>query len=325
MLDSVSDQQQRQLILIGKIAIFLLLSYAIYYQIVVKHDFPLLYEEFVDKLSTGWIYLILAIALMPMNWILESKKWESLVNKFQPLTKGQALNSIFSGVCVAIITPARVGEYAGRLIHIEKGNRPRALAATFMGSISQNVVNVAFGSIALILLQYRYQLFPWDAVWMTVLLVFAASVGLILLLLKYNVLIRFVASLLPEKWVTNIKAIIKDAQQLYLHEVTFLLSVSSLRYVVYVMQYVLLILFFGVTGDVLGSILAIGVVYLFQTMIPLPPALSIFARGEIAIVIWSIFSSNVLGILAATLCLWVINLLIPALIGYYQIWKLKRV
>jgi hypothetical protein len=59
----------------------------------------------------------------------------------------------------------------------------------------------------------------------------------------------------------------------------------------------------------------IFLVFLIQSGIPLPPFLSMLARVEIAVIIWSVFERDVMIILSATFSLWIINLLIPSLIG----------
>ena len=56
-------------------------------------------------------------------------------------------------------------------------------------------------------------------------------------------------------------------------------------------------------------------IYLIQTGIPLPAFLSIFARGEIAVIVWSGLGIDKFIALAATFGLWFINLILPALIG----------
>jgi hypothetical protein len=95
----------------------------------------------------------------------------------------------------------------------------------------------------------------------------------------------------------------------------YILTLSFVRYAVYLGQYVLLIFFFGVTDQLVPAILGVSTLFFLQSNLPLPPALSVLARGEMAIFLWSVFSSNVLGIVAATFSLWIINLVIPSILG----------
>ena len=59
----------------------------------------------------------------------------------------------------------------------------------------------------------------------------------------------------------------------------------------------------------------IATIYLLQTSVPLPPLMGLFVRSEVALFVWGMYSANEIAILAATFGLWILNLLIPALIG----------
>jgi len=96
---------------------------------------------------------------------------------------------------------------------------------------------------------------------------------------------------------------------------TLLVGLLFVRYSVYLGQYVLLIFFFGVTDQLIPAMLGVSTLFFLQSNLPLPPALSVLARGEMAIFLWSVFTSNVLGIVAATFSLWIINLVIPSILG----------
>jgi len=81
------------------------------------------------------------------------------------------------------------------------------------------------------------------------------------------------------------------------------------------MQYFLMLRYFGIAVGPIEGLTGIATIYLFQTSIPLPPLMGLVARGELAIFIWGNFSANEINILAATFALWIINIIIPALIG----------
>jgi hypothetical protein len=98
---------------------------------------------------------------------------------------------------------------------------------------------------------------------------------------------------------------------------------SLARLSIYVLQFYLLLLFFGIHVDIKIAISAILVSYLIQTGVPLPPFLAFIARGEIALFVWEKFAENELSILASSYSLWVINILIPALIGLIVLFKLN--
>jgi len=104
-------------------------------------------------------------------------------------------------------------------------------------------------------------------------------------------------------------------------ELMNVLGLATLRYMVFSFQYVILILLCGITADPLLASIGVGVIFFLQSGVPLPAMLSVLARGEIAIWVWAVVSANVMAILSATFLLWLINLVLPALVGAIIIWK----
>ena len=121
---------------------------------------------------------------------------------------------------------------------------------------------------------------------------------------------------LPQfRWVEKIRSSVSSFSSIENKTLFYILGLSLTRYTIYLGQYVLLIFFFGVTDQLIPAILGVSTLFFLQSNLPLPPALSVLARGEMAIFLWSFFTTNVIGIIAATFCLWIINLVIPAVLG----------
>lgn len=313
---------KKQVHLALKLLILASLVYIIYFQLFIKYDFPKLATSFKQHATGSSIaYLIVALFLMPLNWFLESKKWELLTDRFQKLGMYNAVKGVLAGVCLAIITPARIGEYGGRLINIKEGHRSDALISTFIGSMSQNFVNVVIGLICLLYFQSHYEWIDHEAMTPIIFMAKVMLLTMICIFLFWRSTLRFLQGYLAKTKYKSLKQKAEDLLQLKNKTVTYIISLSFLRYLTYVVQYLMMIMYLGVSVDYVGALTGIGVIYLFQTLIPLPSYLSVLARGEIAVQIWGIFTDNMLGILAATFGLWIINLVVPALIGYIVIWK----
>lgn len=300
-----------------KLGIILFLSWILYIQIFAKNDLTELVVQFNESLvrKGNWLYLTIAISLVPLNWYLESKKWKFLVNQFQPFSIEQALSSVLAGVSVAIMTPGRIGEYGGRLIGIKQSNQPRALLANLISSLSQNIVNIGIGLVGAL---FFMQLFmPMHQSIFFSLMFMSLVIVAIMLTVYFRIdLLGGIIAYLPNwQWIQKVKSSISSFQQMDSSALISLLGISLLRYITYLSQYVLLIFFFGVTDNVISSILGVITIFFLQSNLPLPPALSVLARGEMAIFLWSVFTSNVLGIIAASFSLWIINLVIPAILG----------
>ncbi len=300
-----------------KSVVLLFLGVILYFQLFVKHDISELSNQFSSSisLSYGWTYFAAVVVLMPVNWFIESTKWNVLVTKFQSFGIQKSIFSVLSGVSMAIMTPGRIGEYGGRLVGIKSENRSKAILANLISSLSQNIINLGLGLI-MALLFFNTHMEIQRSVFLS--LVFASTLIVSTLLLTFfriDLMDGLLAYFPQYKWVTKIRSSVSSFTDLGNTTLFYILTLSFVRYAVYLGQYVLLILFFGVTDQLVPAILGVSTLFFLQSNLPLPPALSVLARGEMAIFLWSVFSSNVLGIVAATFSLWIINLVIPSILG----------
>jgi len=100
--------------------------------------------------------LVLLFLLMLLNWGIEAVKWQMLVKPVQPQSFFEALATVLSGVSVAIITPARLGEFAGRIVRLKPELRFQGFVCSVTGSISQLSVTLLAGISAFPFLIFCY-------------------------------------------------------------------------------------------------------------------------------------------------------------------------
>jgi len=288
----------------------------LYKQVFAKDNVDQIWALFLQNLQEqplGW--LIAVLLLMPVNWLFENLKWRVLIKEIEYLSFWKSQAAIFAGVTFSIFTPNRVGEYGGRVLFVKAENNWKVVVATLVGSYSQLLAILGFGVIGFgVFMSNHLALDP--LVWRTILFLSIALVG-IMLFCFYNInLVIPLAKKIPYAY--KFKKIVKDVNVLRGYDTKVLsqaLGFAALRYLVYSIQYFLILRYFGIDIGVLEGITGIATIYLFQTSIPLPPLMGLVARGELAIFIWSNFSENEISILAATFVLWIINIIIPSLIG----------
>jgi hypothetical protein len=104
-----------------------------------------------------------------------------------------------------------------------------------------------------------------------------------------------------------------------------IMSLSLLRYLVFVLQYVLLLQVMHVEISAGLSFWLITVFYLVMAVAPTFGFLELPVRANASMQLMQLYSSNTLGIQTAVLAIWVINLVIPALIGSLLILSIKIV
>lgn len=321
---------KRTINLIFKIAVALLLLGALYYQIAYNERIGALWQAFQNELHSRQLpWLVLAVVLMPLNWGFETLKWHALIRRFSALTFWQAYQSVLAGVAVSLFTPNRIGEYGGRVLLVEAGNGWRAVAATVMGSMSQLVALLSGGIVGLALFASAY--FHWESyvLWSVVLTGASLSVGLLLVFWNINLValalmkLRFGRRFKIARF--NFAKPVKEMLTLFrAYEKTELkraLLFSWARYFTYCFQYWLLLRFFGMEVTFAEAWPGIATIFFLQTSVPLPPAISLLARGEIALLVWTAFGANELSVLAATFGLFILNLCLPALLGGWIIVK----
>ena len=99
---------------------------------------------------------------------------------------------------------------------------------------------------------------------------------------------------------------------------------SFMRYLVFVLQYYLLLQVFEVELNWWQTFWSMSVIFLVLAVIP---SIAIFTdlgiRWKASLQFLALFSSNTVGILGASLSIWLINLVIPAIIGSMLIFSIR--
>jgi uncharacterized protein (TIRG00374 family) len=262
----------------------------------------------------GFFYLFVIILLMVLNWSCEALKWKLLLQNIQDITFLRSLRAVLSGITVSFFTPNRMGEFAGRIVYLEQGNKIKGAMATFVGSTSQLLITLQFGFVAFTLigsqlvnidlkLLYTYDILLCVLFFvLTFLWIHIADLSRILS--RITILKKF------EK-ITNIFSSFKRKELTY----TYLLS--FLRYVIFCTQQFLLLKMFNVEVNYLFCFLLSGLSFLIITIIPSIAIGELGVRGSVNLTVFALANIDASLILIATFSLWLINLAFPAFIGSF--------
>jgi len=266
-------------------------------------------------------YFLFVIILMPINWWLEALKWQKLMSPHQHINIINSVQTILAGVAAGLVTPARIGEYAGRLITSDPNRKTQVISATLLGSISQNLCNIVGGLIfsyyflkSVFLVTYHDHL--------TFIVIVTVQVGC-LIGLYYNLpkVAHFIERKAGNRFILKYSTKLKSLDLYSTSLLNSVLTISATRYIVYFTQYIFIMKFLGSDQSFVALSGNIAAIYLIQTGIPLPAFLGIFARGEIAVIVWSGLGIDKFIALTATFGLWFINLIIPSLAGTVILFK----
>jgi len=306
--------------------LFAWLSYSVFKQI---RNQPNLEESWLNiKASftdTRVLNFIFVFVLMFVNWSLEALKWKISVQGVQPVSFFKSLKAIFSGVSFSVTTPNRTGEYLGRVLYMDDGNRLRVISLTILGSISQLLITIFFGMLGLLILRPDIDNMSLSG-WME----WLKDLGIIGALLAFIVLTVFYFRIgWLVKWIDKIPAIkkyiwlINELEKTDTTLLLRLLSISLLRYLVFATQYFLLFHFFGVEVNWWQGFWATAIVFFVMAITPTIELFEVVKKMYVTKEIFAIFTVNTLAIGFVTTTIWCINLVIPAAIGSLLILGIK--
>ena len=310
-----------------KIGIVVFSLYFLYKELVLKNDIINFDKSLFFKLITDDIILIVIVLfLMFLNWFLEALKWRYMISKIEKVSIYTSLKAVFAGITVSSFTPNRVGEYGGRVFYLEKADRLKGVIITFIGSMSQLLITILFGSISFIILS---ELLFESKVLFSAISKFKLLVFLLLFLLNvfifyffYNVH-SFISFFNLNKYINRFKQYIQTFTIYNSSELTNILLFSFSRYIVFSIQFLILLNVFEIDSTTFNSMLSVMLIFLFVSIIPTIVVAEIGVRGSVAIYIFSLFTFNSIGVFSSTLLLWIINLVIPSLIGIYFVFNLN--
>lgn len=260
-----------------------------------------------------WMVLV----LVPVNWGLETRKWQLMLKGLCRLSFFQAFKAILAGVAFSLNTPNRIGEYGGRILFIPEGKRIRAVSLTMASGFSQLLVTMLMGSAGLFLLSGKiiasFGLSSY-AVWFTAFktLIVVFTVGAVMTYFRIGWLVRLMEKIPGAATYIRPVTVLEDLTAITLVRA---LTYSFGRYLVFIVQYKLMLDLMQVELNWWQGVWSISVLFLLLAAIPTIALLELGLRWEYSIILFGMFSSNLVGMYAAASGIWFVNLVLPAISG----------
>lgn len=302
-------RENKNLWLVFKIALFVLMCGFIANRLFFQSNFKAQSDLFLQHFNTeNFYYFILAILLMPINWLLETVKWRLLIKSNEPFI--HLLKSIITGVTLGFVTPGRAGEFVGRVMFVTEENKAKIFYLSSIGGIAQSVATLVAGVLFV---------FMWSGNSFFYGLTIGVAVAFLFVYFRFDLLNRFISS---NSFLEKHSLIIRAEELPGLPVQLTVLAFSFVRFGVYLLQYVLLMMFFGVSSDFWLLLINSGVFLVAQTFSPMMPFVDLSYRGGTALYVFANME-NSLGVLSAVMMVWLINLVVPSVIGYFFILNRK--
>jgi hypothetical protein len=208
---------------------------------------------------------------------------------------------------------------------MDAGNKLKTISITIVGSISQLIITLFMGCAGLIILRSGIESARLiTPVWMDVIIygVIAVLILLTLFYFRLSWIVKWVDRLPGNKRFAYLVNALEDFDATLLAR---LLSLSLLRFLVFIVQYYLLFLLFDVQLTWWQCFWSVSVSFLVMAVIPTFAIAELGLRGRISLILTGLFSANKAGIIFATAGIWLINLIIPAIAGSLLILSIKKI
>jgi uncharacterized membrane protein YbhN (UPF0104 family) len=306
--------------------LFVWLSWSIYSQVKKQPDLERSWEHINRSFNSPLIWnLVAVVLLMVVNWGIETIKWKLCIRRIQKISLLTAFKAVLSGVSFSVSTPNRVGEYLGRVLYMDDGNRIKAIGLTIIGSISQLIVTLVMGLSGLIILRKEVETIQvFSPFWLNIIQysIIAFLIILTVFYFRLSWVIRCIERLPGSRKYVWLLGTLENLNATLLVQ---LLSLSALRFFVFIAQYYLLFKLFDVDISWGQTLWAVSLSFLVMAVIP---TIALFTdlslRGKVSLQLLGLFSSNKLGIGLTSVSIWFINLIIPALTGSLLILSIKK-
>lgn len=244
-----------------------------------------------------YVALGVCLVLMPLNLLLEAWKWQTLLKPIEAMGIGEALRQVCYGMAGAFVTPYRIGDYPARVLLLkDKSHYVPAMTLAVVGSVALTAVILMLGIPAFALSFTDFQgYFTGNGktyLWFVSLL--------LCLLLLVLAIVPFMGKRYGIKY----------------SDCGIILLQSLLRYLCFSVQLWLILYACGVLLSPMLAIVSIPLYYLFVTVTPNMPIADVGIRGAWAVFVFGQYMPDVeASIILATTCLWIINTLLPVLLG----------
>ena len=266
--------------------------------------------------SNDWLLLFVFI-LLPINWGMESLKWQFLVQKNERLSFLSSYRGVLSGITLGFATPNGIGDYAGRLLQLKEKNRFKNLGFLFFNRFAQLHITLIAGSTSILFLFFNAETPDYLYAYLALLFFVIINVSIVGLLFLSS---SFFKAFYNFKYTKRFYFYFISLRKINKNDCIRIYVYSSIRYLVFSLQFLLLLIYFHLQSDLLN--MAMGIAFVFLVKSILPSFLDLGVR-EAAAVFYFSETGQWDSAVAASLVLYFINIVIPTILGLFVLPKLK--
>lgn len=272
---------------------------------------------------TRWEYIAACLLLLIPNIGLSFFKWRYLLRrKYPDISSHEALASLLFGYTLGLITPGRLGEL-GRGLFFPGRDRLLITGLNIFDKLANQVVVFTIGGMSVALVIWQQGLLnppvalPLFAVALMVLIPFW------LCLLRPAGLQGLLHWLIRRRGKpSRLSSLLQAAESLRQRDLFLLVAITVIWTLVIILQYHILVkAFAGVSF--LQSLRAVSATLFIKTLLPITFG-DLGIRESVAMTFYGIYNIPDVAVFNASLLIFLINFLLPALSGSYYVFQLRE-
>jgi hypothetical protein len=260
---------------------------------------------------------------MPLAWGIEAYKWRLALKGVTKIRFFEAWKSVWYGVVAGLLTPNRIGEPFGRIAFVDAENRGKATLLGIWCGISQQMATLIFGFIGLFYWVYfvkgSYKISFWNSYYF-IIFIFTITIT-ISVFIGIGSISRILQKITPLTRVLSGESLSITASS---KKSLNVLLLSLVRYLIFSSQLVLFLFFFGVNGEIITLFAGVFLTYLFSSIVPTFAISEVLVRSGFAVAIIGSLFPNTIGVIAATIALWFLNIAFPVLVAVWFPWFIEK-
>lgn len=276
------------------------------------------YDQIISAINEANLLMIgLVLILGVANIGLQYIKWRITCNEVLEVNDNSKIfRSLFFGFSAGIITPLRIGEYFGRGIEFRDKSLVQVTVATLVDKFFPLLMVASIGSVSSLLFIYYYHNVSIYLVLSLFVLIFSFFYLLLMLLVSnrfWNNLLfsRLNTSSRVRSFLDKLK-IFENLDKRYFYK---MIVISFLFYSCFLIQYALLAMAFSNHFNFINYLWAANLIMFSKTIIPPVSVGELGIREGVSIYFLTQMGESASVGFNASIFLFIINLLIPALIG----------
>jgi len=267
---------------------------------------------------TGHVaFLVLAVVLMFINSTLEAYKWFTLVSWAEPVRYRTAFTSYLAGVAFSVITPNRIGEYPGRILYLGGSNTFSYINISVSGVVSQLAGMYTVGLVGLI---YYNIVTPAPLAQLALVVCLTLNIFIAIVYWRFH---TWLPRMEQNRFLRRFAVYGRLMSRVPAADKMKVLAVSVLRVCVFTAQYLFLLRWMNVDIPLLPGFCLGALFFWVMAVVPSLALTELGIRGAASLYIFGHYSPNSIGILAATTAMWVMNIVVPAMLGSLLIIRMK--